>query len=202
MSNVIAAVFTVVYLSFVLWHCRSFRFHTRALCCGAITGAMTMVLSCIYLPLPTGASISLGSWLPLMVLALCYDDRLAMITGLLCGMAAPFVLPGWSLVHWAQYFLEYMTIFSCMGFAGLFGYEKKGKLILGALIAISLRFWAQVLSGVVFFGQYAWEGFSAWGYSLLFHLSGKVPEGILTVAVLLALPMDRLSRSVKRGNKK
>lgn len=199
MSRMIAACFTVFYLGFVLWHCRGYRFHTRDLCYGAIAVSMTMVLSCIYLPLPTGASITFGSWLPLMILALCYDERLAMLSGLICGMAAPFVLPGWSLVHWAQYFLEYMTIFSCMGCAGLFGYQTKGRIVLGAVVAILLRFSAQVLSGVVFFGQYAWEGFGAWAYSLLFHLSGKVPEGILTVLALLSLPLDRLSKTAKRG---
>ncbi len=199
MTNFLAAAFTVCYLGFVLWHCRAFRFNTRSICYGAIAAAMTMVLACIYLPLPTGASISLCSWLPLMVLALCYDDRLAMIAGLICGMAAPFVLPGWSLVHWAQYFLEYMAIFSCMGFAGIFGHDRKSKIMLGAVLAIVLRFSAQVLSGVIFFGQYAWEGYGAWGYSLLFHLSGKVPEGILTVLVLMALPLDRFRKMLKRG---
>ncbi len=198
MTNIIAAVFTLCWLGFILWHCRGLRLDARPLCYGAITSAMTMILSCIYLPLPTGASISLGSWLPLMVLALCYDERLSMVSGLLCGMAAPFVLPGWSLVHWAQYFLEYMTIFSCMGCAGLFG-RTRGKMVLGAMLAISLRFWAQVLSGVIFFGQYAWEGFGAWGYSLLFHLSGKVPEGLITILVLLVLPLDRFSKIAKRG---
>ena len=198
MINRIAAVFTLLWLGFLLWHCRSLRLSGRDVSYGAICGAMTMILSCIYLPLPTGASISLGSWLPLMVLAICYDHRLAMVSGLLCGMAAPFFLPGWSLVHWGQYFLEYMTIFSCMGCAGLFG-KTRGKIVLGALLAILLRFWAQVLSGLIFFGQYAWEGFGAWSYSLLFHLSGKIPEGILTIVVLLALPMERLTEFAKRG---
>lgn len=198
MTKIAACLFTVAWLGFLLWHCRSFRFNARALAYGAIAGAMTMVLACIYLPLPTGASISLCSWVPLMVLAVCYDERLAMISGLLCGMAAPFVLPGWSLVHWAQYFLEYMTIFSCMGCAGLFG-KTKGKLALGVLFACFLRFSAQVLSGVVFFGQYAWEGFSAWGYSLLFHISGKVPETTLTLTILLALPLDRFAKIIRRS---
>ena len=198
MTNWIAAVFTLLWLGFLLWHCRGLQLNARSLSYGAICGALTMILACIYLPLPTGASISLCSWLPLMVLAICYDHRLAMVSGLLCGMAAPFFLPGWSLVHWAQYFLEYMTIFSCMGCAGLFG-KTRGKIVLGAILAISLRFWAQVLSGVIFFGQYAWEGFGAWSYSLLFHLSGKIPEGILTIAILMALPMDRLTKFAKRG---
>ncbi len=83
MTNLIATVFTLCWLTFILWQCRGLRLNARSLSYGAIAGAMTMILSCIYLPLPTGASISLGSWLPLMVLALCYDHRLAMVSGLL-----------------------------------------------------------------------------------------------------------------------
>ena len=199
MTNVLAAVFAAGYLVFTLWTCRGFRFTTRTLCYGAIATAMTAVLSCIYIPLPTGASITMGSWLPLMVLAVCVDCRLAMLCGLVLGMVTPFLLPGWTLVHWTQYFLEYLVIFSCMGYAGIFHSTKKSKILQGALIAIALRFTAQVLSGVIFFGQYAWEGFGAWGYSLLFHLSGKVPEGILTILVILALPLERLAARIKKG---
>ncbi len=199
MTNFLAVAFTVGYLGVTAWLCRGFRFTTKSLCYGAIVIAMTLVLSCVYIPLPTGASITMGSWLPLMILALIYDYRLSMLSGLICGMLAPFLLPGWSIVHWAQYFLEYMTIFSCMGYAGVFGHEKKSQIVLGGTLAVVLRIVAQVLSGVIFFGQYAWEGWGAWAYSLTFHLTAKVPEGILSILILLALPIGYLSKIVKKG---
>lgn len=198
-TNIVAAAFAVCYLGTTLFLCRGFRFNTRSMCYGALVIAMTLVLSCIYIPLPTGASITLGSWLPLMILALVYDYRLSMLAGLFCGMLAPFLLPGWSLVHWAQYFLEYMAIFSCMGYAGVFGHDKKSRIILGGSLAVLLRIAAQVLSGVIFFGQYAWAGWGAWGYSLVFHLTAKIPEGILSILILLALPLGYLARLVKKG---
>lgn len=198
-TNFLAITFTVGYLGVTAWLCRGFRFTTKSLCYGAIVIAMTLVLSCVYIPLPTGASITMGSWLPLMILALIYDYRLSMLSGLICGMLAPFLLPGWSIVHWAQYFLEYMTIFSCMGYAGVFGHEKKSRIVLGGTLAVVLRIVAQVLSGVIFFGQYAWEGWGAWAYSLTFHLTAKVPEGILSILILLALPIGYLSKIVKKG---
>lgn len=199
MTNFLAVAFTAGYLGVTAWLCRGFRFTTKSLCYGAIVIAMTLVLSCVYIPLPTGASITMGSWLPLMILALIYDYRLSMLSGLICGMLAPFLLPGWSIVHWAQYFLEYMTIFSCMGYAGVFGHEKKSRIVLGSTLAVVLRIVAQVLSGVIFFGQYAWEGWGAWAYSLTFHLTAKVPEGILSILILLALPIGYLSKVVKKG---
>ena len=69
-TNLIAAVFAVGYLGTTGWLCRGFRFTVRALCLGAIAIAATCVLSLIYIPLPTGASITAGSWLPLILLAL------------------------------------------------------------------------------------------------------------------------------------
>lgn len=199
-AGTVAAVFTVGYLGTTLWLCRGYRYTARSLCLGAIVIAATCVLSCIYLPLPTGASITAGSWLPLMLLALTYDYRLAMLSGMVCGALAPLILPGWSLVHWAQFFLEYLTIFSCMGYAGLFGRSSRSRLVLGVAAAVLLRIAAQTISGAVFFGAYAWEGWGAWGYSLVYHLTAKIPEGILSALILLKMPLDRISDLVKKGD--
>ncbi len=200
-TNIFAAAFTVIYLGISIWLCRKFRFNAKSLALGAIAIAMTCILTCISIPLPTGANMSMGSWVPLMLLAIVYDYRLAIISGFVCGAVSNFLVPGWAVVHWAEFFLEHMVIFSCFGYAGIFGYEKKGKLILAISLAVLLRFTAQVLSGVIFFGQYAWEGWSAWGYSLAIHLSGRIPEGILTGLIIMALPLKRLAEIAKGGTR-
>ncbi len=199
-TKVFAAIFTVLYLGFTVYQCRGLRLNTKSLCLGAIAIAMTCLLSCILIPLPTGASISCGSWLPLMVLALVYDHRLAMVSGIACGCLAPLILPGWSLVHWAQFFLEYLVIFSSMGYAGILGYKSRSSIVLAACLSVCIRVIAQILSGVIFFGQYAWEGWGAWGYCLVFHLTAKIPEAIFTILILISLPLSRLSKLVKGGH--
>ncbi len=201
-TKIFAALFTVTYLGATVYLCRGLRLNTKSLCLGAIAVAMTCLLSCILIPLPTGASISCGSWLPLMVLALVYDYRLAIVSGMVCGCLAPLILPGWSLVHWAQLFLEYLVIFSSMGYAGILGYKRRSSIILATSLSIGVRILAQVLSGVIFFGQYAWEGWGAWGYSLVFHLTAKIPEGIFTILVLISLPLSRLSKLATGGQEK
>lgn len=199
MTNIFAAIFTVCYLGTTLWLCRGLRLTLRAMCMGALSVAMTWLLGTIQITLPTGSGITCGSWVPLMVLALVCDYRLAMVSGMVCGILTPFIIPNWSLVHWAQFFLEYLVIFSSMGYAGVFGFKRRSNIVLAMLLAISLRLVAQVLSGVIFFGQYAWEGWGAWGYSLIFHLSAKIPETILTIVILMALPMEQLSKFAKKG---
>ena len=122
-----------------------------------------------------------------------------MLDGMVCGALAPFLLPGWSLVHWAQFFLEYLTIFSCLGYAAVFGTQTKQQIAAGIVLAVVLRIAAQTISGAVFFGQYAWDGWGAWGYSIVFHLSGKIPEGIITLLLALKMPLRRLSALAQKG---
>ena len=197
--NILSAVFTVAYLGCTVYLCRKFRFSPRGLCIGALAIAMTLIMASIMIPLPTGSAITCGSWIPLMLIALVYDCRLAMVSGWLCGILAIVVIPGWAPVHWAQFFLEHLIAFSALGYAGIFGYEKRSRIFLGIGLAVSLRFIAQVLSGVIFFSQNAPSGWGAWAYSLSYHISCKVPETIVTSAVLLALPLKRLSAAARGG---
>ena len=189
---------TVCYLLFTLWMCRGLRWDARTIAVGGLACALTLVLASIRIPLPTGAAITCGSWIPLMLFALVYDYRLAMVSGWLCGVLSLFLLPGWQPVHWAQIFTEHLICFSCLGYAGIFGSEKRWKMALGMVAAVALRFWAHVLSGVIFFSQNAWDGWGAWGYSLAYHLSSKLPEGIATICILLFLPIGFLRNTVRK----
>lgn len=196
-SPILVAVFTIVYLAVTVWLCRGLKLNARNLAMGGLACALTLILGSIMIPLPTGASITCGSWIPLMLLALVYDSRLAFVSGWVCGILAMVLLPAWQPVHWAQIFVEHLVAFSCLGYAGVFGSDKKWKVLAGGLLAILLRFVGQVLSGVIFFSQNAWDGWSAWGYSLTYHLSCKIPEGILTLVILMILPLNTLKKAAK-----
>ena len=175
-STMITAVFTVAYLAVTAWLCRGLRLNTRSVCYGGLTCAATLVLGSFLLYLPTGAAISPGSW----------------ITGIL----AIFLIPAWAPVHWAQIFVEHLVAFSALGYAGIFGNDKKWKVLCGVLLAILLRFIGQMLSGVVFFSQNAWDGWGAWGYSITYHLSCKIPEGTATTLIMLALPLKTIQNAI------
>lgn len=166
---------------------------------GGLTCALTLVLASIMLPLPTGAAITCGSWIPLMVLALAYDYRLACISGWVCGILAMILIPAWQPVHWAQVFVEQLVCFSCLGYAGIFGSNKRWKMLLGMILAIFIKFWGHVLSGIIFFSQNAWDGWGAWAYSLTYHISSKIPEGILTIVILMLLPMGTLRKALNKN---
>lgn len=196
-SAVITAVFAVVYLLATVWLCRGVKLNARALCLGGVICALTLVLATIRIPLPTGSNITCGSWIPLMLLALLYDYRLAMVTGWVCGILAMILIPGWQAVHWAQIFVEQLVCFSCLGYTGVFGTDKRWKILCGGVLAIFIKFWAHVFSGVIFFSQNAWDGWGAWGYSLTYHLSSKIPEGVLSLVILMVLPLSVLKKAAK-----
>ena len=198
-SLTITAVFAVVYLLATLGLCRGVKLDARALCLGGVVCALTLVLASIRVPLPTGSNITCGSWIPLMLLALVYDYRLSILTGWVCGLLAMILIPGWQAVHWAQIFVQQLVCFSCLGYAGIFGSEKRQKALCGMVLAVFLRCCGHVLSGVIFYSQNAWDGWGAWGYSLAYNLSSRLPEGILSIVIVALLPLKLLRRSALKG---
>jgi len=195
-SPIITAVFAIGYLLLTLWLCRGVKLNVRALCYGGVVCALTLVLAGIRIPLPTGSNITCGSWIPLMILALVYDYKLSIVTGWLCGILVMILLPGWETVHWAQIFVQQLVCFSCLGYAAVFGTDKKWKILCGATVAVVIRIIGHVLSGVIFYSQNAWDGWGAWGYSLAYNLSSRLPEGILSIVIVLLLPPGLVSRSI------
>ena len=197
-SPIIAAVFAIGYLAMTVWLCRGVKLDARGLCLGGVICALTLVLASIRIPLPTGSNITCGSWIPLMLLALVYDEKLAMVTGWVCGILAMLLIPGWQAVHWAQIFVQQLVCFSCLGYAGVFGADKKWKMLWGMVLAVVLRCCGHVLSGVIFYSQNAWDGWGAWGYSLAYNFSSRLPEGILSILIVMLLPVGLLRRTVLR----
>lgn len=196
MNNTIAICFAVFYYSLAFFAIRHMRFSTLNLCLGGIVAAMTLVLESIRIPLPTGATISLLSPVPLMLFAIVADYRFSILTGWVCGVLAMLIVPGWQLVHWGQFFMEHMVCFSCLGFTGVFGADKRYKIVCGMILASGLKIAGHLLSGVVFFSQNAWDGWGAWGYSLIYNLSQNLPLCVLSGIIVMLLPLKAMKQAV------
>ncbi len=196
-SPILVAVFTVAYLAVTVWLCRGLKLSARNLAMGGLACALTLILGSIMIPLPTGASITCGSWIPLMLLAVVCDRRLAFVSGWVCGILAMVLIPAWQPVHWAQMFVQQLVCFSCLGYAGVFGSDKRWKAICGMALAVAIRCFGHVISGVIFYSQNAWDGWGAWGYSLTYHISSKIPEGIFSLVILMILPLGALRKAAK-----
>ncbi|OUQ17348.1 energy-coupled thiamine transporter ThiT [Lachnoclostridium sp. An138] len=195
----ITIAFLIFYFGAAAWLLRGgLRLGVRELCICGIMIAMTLTLEMIRIPLPTGATMPLGSPIPLLLLAVILDDRLAILSGWVCAALAIFLIPGWQPVHPMQILIEHMVCFSCLGFAGVFGTDRRWKVFCGILLASVLKLCGHLLSGVLFFSQNAWEGWGAWGYSLGYNISQNVPLCIVSGIVVMALPLKTLRQAVRK----
>ena len=108
-SALITVVFTVLYFACSLLYLRGLKIGTKELCVSGLIIALTLILESVRIPLPTGTTTSLCSPVPLMLLAVLWDGRLALVSGWVCVILAMFLIPGWQPVHWGQFFLEHLV---------------------------------------------------------------------------------------------
>jgi thiamine transporter len=160
-------------------------FDTRVLAEVAIAVALATVLSMIKIwQMPQGGSVTLGSMVPLLLIAFRRDIKIGVLTGVIYGLVQ-LVLGGW-YYHPAGMFLDYPLAFGVLGLAAIF---KKMPTI-GVIVALSLRFISHFLSGVIFFAEYTPEGMSPFVYSAIYNGSYIIPE-IIVSAILIYLLVQR-----------
>lgn len=130
MTNLIVAAFTLCYFAVTLFLCRGMRLSARDICLAGLMSAATLVLRCFLITLPNGSHISLGAMLPILLLSLLVNARVAFCAGWVTGLLAMLLLPDWQPVHWAQPFVEQLICFSALGYASVFGTDRRWKIIL------------------------------------------------------------------------
>lgn len=82
-----------------------------------------------------------------------------------------------------QIILDYPLAFGALGLAGAF----RNRPVIGVGVGILGRFACHFISGVVFFGQYAWAGWNVYAYSAAYNATYLVPEFIINGAVIFLL---------------
>ena len=93
--------------------------------------------------------------------------------------------------------MDYILAFGALGLSGLFAGAKRG-LLKGYLIGIFGRYVFTVLSGWIFFAEYAWEGWHPLPYSLVYNGIYIFAEGALTCAVILVPAVSSGLAAVKK----
>lgn len=139
------------------------KWTSRMLANAAICMALSFVLSYIRLfKLPQGGSVTPASLLPVIAFAFYYGSVPGLVVGIAYGLLQMIQDP-W-IVGVAQALLDYPLAFGCIAFAGIAGdlTRKHGWNELagwiGGVAATGIgRFICHVLSGVVFFSEYAAE---------------------------------------------
>lgn len=166
------------------------RLSTRTITEVGLALALAAVLHFLKLfEAPQGGSVSL-EMLPLFFVAFRRGAGTGILAGVLFGflnlMLKPFVVTP------VQFALDYPVAFGVLGVAGWFARTRRNGqgqvnrlgVIAGVVAGSFLRFLAHLLSGVVFFAQYAPKGQNVWLYSTLYNGGYLVPEALITAAVM------------------
>lgn len=154
---------------------------------GALCVALSIALSYIVLfAMPQGGSVSL-SMLPLFIFAFRRGGLYGMMAGAVTGVL--HLLLGGYVVHPVQALLDYPVASAVLGLAGFF----KDKKLVGLAVGTLSNMTSSVLSGVIFFAEYAPKEMNVWLYSIAYNGSVVIPEGIIC-AVLVYLILPRLQK--------
>ncbi|MCJ7423252.1 energy-coupled thiamine transporter ThiT [Candidatus Bathyarchaeota archaeon] len=142
------------------------------------------ILSKLYLPflrLPEGGTITIASMVPLLWFALRRGPRWGVEAGIVYGLVH-MIISG-DIYYPTQILLDYPLAFGALGLAGAF--QKRP--VIGVGVGILGRFICHFISGIVFFGQYAWEGWNVVAYSAAYNATYLVPEFIVSAIIIFTL---------------
>lgn len=144
---------------------------------------------------PTGGSITLLSMLVICLPGYWFGPILGILTGVAYGTLQLILDP--YIVFPLQVITDYFLAFGALGLSGFFSNAKNG-LVKGYIAAILGRYLFAVLSGWLFFGEYAWEGWAALPYSLVYNGIYIFAEAAVTIILLLLPPVKNAISSVKK----
>lgn len=189
LGNVLLGIFVLLLLLgavfFAKKHSRRLSAKQLVYCAAAI--ALGSVLSNIKLfHFPTGGSITLLSMLVISLPGYWFGLGAGLMTGLAYGILQLLIDP--YILFPMQLVIDYLLAFGALGLSGLF-YQKKNGLIKGYLAGITGRYVFVVLSGWIFFGTYAWEGWNPFAYSLVYNAIYIFSEAAITILILMLPPV-------------
>lgn len=156
-----------------------------AFCAMAI--ALGTVLSNIKIfHFPYGGSVTLLSMLVICLPGYFFGLGAGLMTGLAYGVLQLLIDP--YVLFPIQLIVDYLLAFGALGLSGLFSNAKNG-LVKGYIVAVLGRYVFAVISGWIFFGEYAWEGWAPLPYSLAYNATYIFAEAAVSIVVILMPPV-------------
>lgn len=202
----LAALLGVVILIFVLIRVRKVKLDARTIAYMGMALALAAVLHILKLyQFPEGGSVTMGSMVPLLLMAFLFGPEVGFLTGFVFGLISLMIEP--YILHPIQVLFDYPLPFMALGLAGYFRSRKPQDTsndisirLLGTFAAIFARFIFHIISGVVFFAQYAPEGTSPLIYSIVYNGSYLAIDAAICLIIIGILPVNRLKRIINSRN--
>ena len=177
------------------------RWDTHHIAMGAMCIAISFVLGYIRLfRMPQGGSINLAGMLPLVLFMVACGPLKGFVVG--CAYGFLLLITDPYVIHPVQLLLDYplasgAMILGCL--ATLLPVRKQWQLPIAVLLAGIGKYTMAVLSGSIFFAEYAGDQ-NAWIYSLVYNISYLGPNVLVCMLVACIPGMSRLV-DIIRGDK-
>ncbi len=208
----VGAVLVLLGVILLISTLRKKRLDSKRVAFAGVCVALSFTLAVIkFSPVQYGGSITLASFVPILIYAYVYGVADGLLVGLIHGLLNfiedPYILSP------ATFLLDYLLAFASVGVMGLFGKMKRKEkgvlpLVLGCVSVFAVRFVFHLLSGTIFFLQdQVWVDFPAWAtanafvYSFIYQCIYVPADCLIAVLALIALAktsvLDRLSVMMK-----
>lgn len=138
-----------------------------------------------------GGSVTAASLVPIMIIAFRYGGKVGLTVGVIHGLIQLIIGP--YVVHPIQLLLDYPIAFGMIGLCGFFNKNK----ILGIIVGLLGRFLMHFISGIIYFAQYAPQGWNPAYYSFIYNISYIAPEIIISI-IVFKLAGERLVEILKQ----
>ncbi len=173
------------------------RLRVRQLVFCAMAIALGTVLSEIkIISFPWGGSATLLSMLVICLPGYFFGLGAGLMTGVAYGALQLLIDP--YVIFPVQLVVDYFLAFGALGLSGLFTNAKQG-LLKGYLTGVLGRYVFVVISGWIFFSEYAWEGWPVLPYSLVYNGIYIFAEAAVTLVVLSIPAVNRGISSIKKN---
>ena len=174
---------------------RTKRADTKAVTLSALMVALATGLGMLKLfEMPYGGTVTVFSMLPIVLCGYYLGTRRGVMAGICVGLLN--LIFGPYVIHPVQLLVDYPFAFGALGLSGLCRDQKNG-LAKGYIIGLIGRYICAVVSGIVFFGAYAPEGFNAVTWSLFYNFTYLAAEGALTLVIISIPPVKKAFEGLK-----
>ncbi len=167
------------------------KFTPKILTHVALAVTMAIILNMFVLfKMPQGGSVTLASMVPIFFIAFIYGPNIGVMAGLIFGVLN--LIFGGYVMHPVQVLLDYPVPFMLLGLAGYFPKHMN----LGMIFGVFLRFSSHVISGFVFFAEFAPEGTHPLLYSIIYNGSFLLVDGLIAIIIMNLLPINKLGKNL------
>lgn len=189
-KTAIFSLIALVFFIFLFIKIKNIKFTPKIIAMVGLAVALSAVLGIFKIyKMPQGGSITLGSMVPVILMALFYGPEVGFLTGFLVGLLNLFIDP--YILHPIQVLFDYPLPYMALGLAGYF----KNNKYLGTVIGILGRYVFHIMSGVIFFSEYAGTQ-NPLIYSAIYNLTYLGPDAIVCFVIMSLLPLKELYKRI------